>query len=85
MPNASVPEGAQAMQFQWRRQAERESFSGSSRSLIFSLVPGPTLPRYSVMVCGFRVKWVSVAQGAVPCQQHWHQVHAIMGLFWRVR
>jgi uncharacterized CHY-type Zn-finger protein len=34
----------------------------------------------SILVCGFRVQGVSVAQGDVPCPQHWHQVHASRGV-----
>jgi hypothetical protein len=26
------------------------------------------------------LKGVLIVQGAVPCQQHWHQVHAILGV-----
>jgi hypothetical protein len=26
------------------------------------------------------VKGLSVEQGAVPCQQHWYQVHAVSGV-----
>jgi hypothetical protein len=32
-----------------------------------------------MLICGYRVKGVSVAHGAVPCRQHWHQVPAIRG------
>jgi hypothetical protein len=28
----------------------------------------------------YGVKWLSVVQGAVPCQQRWHKVHAIRGV-----
>jgi hypothetical protein len=30
-----------------------------------------------MLVCGYGVKGLSVVQGTVTCQQHWHQVHAI--------
>jgi hypothetical protein len=38
------------------------------------------LPKQSELVCGFGVKGVLVVYVAVPCQQHWHQVHAIRGV-----
>jgi hypothetical protein len=36
----------------------------------------PTLPKSSMLVCGYGEKGLSVVQGAVP----WHQVHAIRGV-----
>jgi hypothetical protein len=32
------------------------------------------------LVCGLFVHGVPFVQIAVPCQQHWHQVHAIRGV-----
>jgi hypothetical protein len=41
--------------------------SGScSRCLVFSLLPCPTLPKQSILVCGYGVNGLSVVQGAVP-------------------
>jgi hypothetical protein len=34
----------------------------------------------ATLACGSLVKGVPVARGAVPCQQHWHQVQAINGV-----
>jgi hypothetical protein len=63
---------------QWRCLAEIVSFSGScSRCLVLSLLPCPTLPKYPKLVCGYCVKGLSDVQGAVPCQRHWYQDHAI--------
>jgi hypothetical protein len=31
-------------------------------------------------IYGYGVKGLSVVRGAVPCQQHWHQVHANWGV-----
>jgi hypothetical protein len=33
-----------------------------------------------LLICEVRVRGVSVVQGSVSCQQHWHQVHAVRGL-----
>jgi hypothetical protein len=66
---------------QWRCVAEIVSFSGScSRCLVLSPLPCPTLPKYQKLVCGYCVKGMSVVQGAVSCQQHWYQDHAIRGV-----
>jgi hypothetical protein len=40
----------------------------------------PNPPEVPKLVCGYCVKGMSVVQGAVPCQQHWYQDHAIRGV-----
>jgi hypothetical protein len=37
-------------------------------------------PEVTRLVCGYSVKGMSFVQGAVPCQQHWYQDHAIRGV-----
>jgi hypothetical protein len=56
--------------------AAHEAFLCCANFLLVSLV----ICVASMLVCGFHVQGVPIVQGAVPCQQHWHQVHAISGV-----
>jgi hypothetical protein len=68
-------------QRKWRGLADRVSFSELEQMSDTQPVPLPNPPKLiHRLLCVDCVKGVPIVQVAVPCQQHWHQVHAISGV-----